>query len=111
MQIRGDETCENSIHGRWLVNRTYAEIRTHSFSGRSTHKPVALPLTLRLREGLNITSALQPVAWLSCLWCNCVDLRTKHSVLFVEHCVVETIQVIEPHTEVAVRAALLILNQ
>ena len=70
-----------------------------------------MPLALRLREGLDITRTLQPVAWLSCLWRYCVDLRAEHSILLVEHCVVETIQVIQAHTEVAVRPALLILDQ
>ena len=57
----------------------------------------------------DITGALKPVAWIACLRRDCVDLRAEHRILFVEHCVVETIQVIKPQTEVAVRPALLVL--
>ena len=70
-----------------------------------------MPLALRLSEGLDITGALQPVAGLSRLWRYRVDLRAEHGVLFIEHCVVETIKVIQPHTEVAVWPALLIFDQ
>ena len=68
-------------------------------------------MALRLSEGLDITRALEPVAWFPRLWRYCVNLRAEVSTLLVEHCVVETIQVVEPHTEVAVLPALLILDQ
>jgi len=78
---------------------------------RSAEKPVIYqPLEgCFLRE--TSLAARQPVARLSCLRGDRVDLRSSRRVFFVEHRVVKPIKVVEPHAKVTVRPSLLVLDQ
>ena len=55
--------------------------------------------------------AVQPVTWVPRLRGDCIDLRSKGRVLFVEHRVVKAIQVVNAKPEVTVRATLLVLDE